>query len=446
MANGKKIEAIPANRDAFQSKWGFILACIGSAVGMGNIWMFPYRVGALGGFAFLIPYFIFVGLIGFIGVIGEMTLGRGTGQGPLGAYRIAMDAKGRGKLGEAIGLIPVIGQLGVGIGYSVVMGWVIRFLIGSATGSAISAPDSGAYFGAIAGPFGSVPWHITAIVVTFTIMAFGIADGIERCNKIMIPLFYALFIILAIRAATLPGAGEGYKYLLRPNWSALGDIRTWVFALGQAFFSLSIGGGGTVVYGSYLKKHADIIGSARNVAIFDTMAAMLAAIVIIPSVFAFNMDPAAGPPLMFITMPMVFKQMPFGQAFMIIFFAAVLFAGLTSLINLFESPVEALQSRFGFSRRKAVLSVAIAATGVSVFIEGLVGEWMDVVTIYIVPLGAICAALLLWWVLGERWARCEAQMGREKTIGKWFEPMGKYLFCGVTILVYILSIFYGGIG
>lgn len=438
--------AASAKRDGFQSKWGFILACIGSAVGMGNIWMFPYRVGAFGGFAFLIPYFIFVALIGFIGVIGEMTFGRGTGQGPLGAFRIAMESKGHPKVGEAIGLIPVIGQLGVGIGYSCVMGWIIRFLVGSVTGSAIKAEDSGAYFGAIAGPFSNIPWHLVAIAVTFIIMALGIAAGIEKANKVMIPLFYVLFIILAIRAATLPGAGEGYKYLFTMKWEFLADPRTWVFALGQAFFSLSIGGGGTVVYGSYLKKDVDIISSARRVAIFDTLAAMLAAIVIIPSVFAFGMDPAAGPPLMFITMPMVFKQMPFGQLFMIIFFVAVLFAGLTSLVNLFESPIEALQSKFKFSRGKAVGTVAAIAVIVGLCIEGIVGEWMDVVSIYVVPLGAICAALLLWWALGKAWARKEAETGKAKPLGKWFEPMGKYLFCGVTILVYILSIFFGGIG
>ncbi len=440
------VDLVPGKRDAFASRWGFILACIGSAVGMGNIWMFPYRVGAFGGAAFLIPYFLMTCLISFVGVIGEMTLGRGTGLGPLGAFRAAMEAKGKPKVGEAIGLIPVVGQLGVAIGYSVVIGWIIRFLVGSITGSAIQAADSGAYFGAIAGPFGSIPWHMIALVFTFVIMALGVSKGIEKLNKIMIPLFFALFVILAIRAISLPGAAAGYQYLFTPKWEFLADPRTWIFALGQSFFSLSIGGGGTVVYGSYLKKDVNIISSARNVAIFDTLAAMLAAIVVIPAVFAFSLDPAAGPPLMFITMPEVFKQMPLGQVFMIIFFVAALFAGLTSLVNLFESSIEALESKFKFSRKKAVICIAIIATAVSIFIEGLVGEWMDIVTVYIVPLGAVASALLLWWVLGDKWAKKELETGREKPVGAWIKPMGKYLFCGVTILVYILSIFYGGIG
>jgi NSS family neurotransmitter:Na+ symporter len=433
-------------RDLFSSRWGFILACIGSAVGMGNIWMFPYRVGSFGGAAYIVAYIIMVIVIGFTGVVGEMTFGRGTGEGPLGAFRKAMETRGNPKLGEAIGLIPVIGQLGVGIGYSVVIAWIIRFLAGSVTGSAYAAEDSGAYFGAIASSFGCIPWHLIALALTFYIMVAGVSKGIERINKFMMPAFFVLFIILAVRALTLPGAGEGVKYLFSPKWDSLLDPRTWVFALGQAFFSLSIGGGGTVVYGSYLSKKENIVKSASLVAIFDTLAALLAALVVIPSVFAFGMDPAAGPPLMFITMPAVFKQMPMGQAFMVIFFIAVLFAGVTSLVNLFESPIEALQSKFKFSRSKAVATIAVIAVAVGIFIEGIVGEWMDIVTIYIVPLGAVCAALLLWWVFGTKWARAEAETGMDKPLGAWFEPMGKYVFCGITIVVYILGVFYGGIG
>lgn len=433
-------------RDNFRSRWGFILACIGSAVGMGNIWMFPYRVGELGGAAFLIAYFVMILVIGYIGVIGEMTLGRGTGEGPLGAFRIALERRGHPRLGETIGLIPVIGQLGVAIGYSVVMAWIIRFLVGSINGSAYNADDGGAYFGAIASNFGCIPWHLIALTVTFCIMVSGISNGIEKINKVMMPAFFILFIVLAVRAVTLPGAGDGVQYLFKPRWDSFCDPRTWVFALGQAFFSLSIGGGGTVVYGSYLGRKENIISSAAYVAVFDTLAAMLAALVIIPSVFAFGMNPAAGPPLMFITMPEVFRMMPAGRLFMILFFIAVLFAGTTSLINLFESPIEALQSKFKLSRGGAVGVVALVAVAVGIFIEGIVGEWMDVVTIYIVPLGAVCAALMLWWALGGRWARAEAERGREAPLGRWFEPLGKYVFCGVTMVVYILGIFYGGIG
>lgn len=435
------------SRDTFNSKIGFIMACIGSAVGMGNIWLFPYRVGQFGGAAFLIPYFIFIVLIGVTGIIGEMSFGRAMGTGPLGAFKKAFERQNK-KYGDLVGLIPVMGSLGIAIGYAVVVGWILRFTVGAITGAVTSAPDSAAYFGQIAGPFGSIGWHFAGLALTFIIMLMGIANGIEKVNKVMMPAFFGLFIILAIKVMTLPGAIDGYKYLFIPKWGFLSDPKTWVYALGQAFFSLSLAGSGTLVYGSYLKKSEDIVGCAKNVAIFDSLAAILAAIVIIPSVFAFGLDPAAGPPLMFITMPNVFKLMPMGQLFAVVFFVAVLFAGITSLINLFEAPIEALQQKFKLTRGLCVAIIAAIGASVGLILENgdTLGTWMDVVSIYIIPLGALLAAIMFFWVCGSRFAREQAQLGREKKIGAWFEPMTKYVFCGLTIIVYILGIFYGGIG
>lgn len=446
MAKSKKNNT-PVTRDTFNSRLGFILACVGSAVGMANIWLFPYRIGQLGGAAFLIPYILFVVIIGFSGVIGEMAFGRAMGTGPLGAFRKAMEQRGK-KYGEWIGLIPVIGSLGIAIGYAVVVGWILRFLAGALSGSLLNTPDSGQYFGAIAGNLGSWPWHIIGLAITFLIMSLGVAKGIEKVNKVMMPAFFILFIILALRVFTLEGAMEGYRYLFIPKWSYLLDPKTWVYALGQAFFSLSLAGSGTVVYGSYLKKDEDVIYAAKNVAIFDTCAGLLAALVIIPAVFAFGLNPAAGPPLMFITMPEVFKQMPLGQLFAIIFFVAVFFAGLTSLINLFETPIEALQEKFKFSRRNAVAAIALVAVCIGLLIENgdVVGIWMDVVSIYVIPLGALLAGFMFFWVCKGNFAREQVQMGRKKPLGKWFEPMTKYVFCGLTVIVYILGILYGGIG
>lgn len=286
------------------------------------------------------------------------------------------------------------------------------------------------------------------LALTFIVMIAGVSNGIEKVNKVLMPAFFGLFFILAIRVATLPGAMEGYKYLFIPRWKFLGDPKTWVYALGQAFFSLSLAGSGTLVYGSYLKKSEDVVESAKYVAIFDTIAAMLAALVIIPSVFAFKMDPAAGPPLMFITMPSVFKQMPMGQLFSIIFFIAVLFAGVTSLMNLFETPIEALQNKFKLSRKTSVAVIALfgAITGIVLEDSNKLGVWMDVISIYVIPLGALLAAIMFYWVCGSKFAKEQVQLGREKELGSWFEPMTRYVFCGLTIIVYILGIFYGGIG
>lgn len=442
-----KNEQTPLGRDTFSDKWGFRLACIGSAVGMGNIWLFPYRLGQFGGAAFLIPYIICVLLLGHTGLIGEMTLGRAMASGTLGAFGKATELRGKGtKLGTALAVIPVLGGMALAIGYSVVVGWILKFLVGSVTGSVIAAESSGAYFGSTASAFGCVGWHLLGLAITFLVMLFGIQKGIEKMNKVMIPLFYALFLILAVRVATLDNALAGYQYLLIPDWSYLIKPETWVYALGQSFFSLSLAGTGTVVYGSYLKKDQDIPKSARTIALFDTLAAILAAFVIMPAVFAYGLDPASGPPLMFITMPEVFKQMPGGSVFMSIFFVAVLFAALTSLVNLFETPVEALQTFFSWSRKKAVAIVAVVGTVIGVLIEGIVSGWMDVCSIYLCPLGALMAGIMLFWVCGSKFAKEEAEQGAEKPLGKWFEPAGKYVFCGVTLLVLILGIVYGGIG
>ncbi len=435
-----------SERDSFNSRIGFVLACIGSAIGMGNIWLFPYRVGQYGGAAFLIPYFIFIAVIGFTGVIGEMSFGRAMGTGPLGAFRKASQMRG-GNWGEWIGMIPVLGSLGIAIGYSVVVGWILRFFAGSVTGSALSG-EAESYFGALASNFGSVPWHIIGLAIVFICMAYGISTGIEKLNKIMIPAFFLLFIIMAVRIFMLENAKDGIIYMLKPNWDILAQPQTWVYALGQAFFSLSLAGSGTIVYGSYLKKTEDVVKSAKNVALFDTLASLLAVFVIIPAVFAFGLNPASGPPLMFITMPKVFQMMPMGRIFAIIFFLAVFCAAVTSLVNLFETPVEALQEKFGLSRKKAVAVIAVIATVVGVCIESgdSVSVWMDIVSIYIIPLGALLAAIMLFWVCGSKFAREQAQMGRQKVIGKWFEPMTKYVFVGLTLFVYIMGIFYNGIG
>lgn len=435
------------SRDQFRTRMGFIVACIGSAVGMGNIWMFPYRTGAFGGAAFLIPYFIFVLVLGFSGVLGEIAFGRVMGTGPTGAFGQAMAMRGK-RGGRLIGLIPVIGSLGIAIGYSVVVGWFLKYLFAAVSGSLSQVEDMGAYFASISGSFGSVGWHMLGLAVTFLIMLFGIADGIERMNKIMMPLFFVFFLILLVRVASLPGAMEGYRYLFIPRWELLGNMKTWVYALGQAFFSLSLAGSGTIVYGSYLKNDVDVVNCARNVAFFDTCAALLAGMVVIPAVFAFGLDVAAGPPLMFITLPAVFNQMPMGRLFALIFFIAVLFAAITSLMNLFETPIEALQEQFKLSRGMAVACVAACAALVGIFIESAdaVSVWMDAVSIYMIPLGALLAAVMFFWVCPKGFAREQVQKGRSKKLGSWFEPVTKYLFVGLTLVVYVLGILFGGIG
>ena len=299
-------------RDSFNNKWGFILACIGSAVGMGNIWMFPTRVSMYGGGSYLIPYFIFVALIGFTGVIGEMSFGRATKSGPVDAFGYACETKNKRKLGEAIGFIPVLGALAMAIGYTVVMGWILKYMIGAFTGKTLAPADTegfAASFGSMASAFGNNVWQIVALVIGIIILMFGVGRGIEKANKIMMPVFFILFAVLGIYVAFQPGAIEGYKYIFRVDPEAFADPKTWIFALGQAFFSLSIAGNGTLIYGSYLSDNEDIPAAAGRVALFDTIAAMLAALVIIPAMATTGAQlNQGGPGLMFIFLPHFLNQ------------------------------------------------------------------------------------------------------------------------------------------
>ena len=438
-------------RDNFTSKTAFIIACVGSAVGMSAIWLFPYRVAELGGAAFLIPYLVCVVVLGLTGVIGEMAFGRAMGCGPMGAFAKALEMRGvkhAQGIGKAIGAIPTLGALGIAIGYSVVLGWFFKYLFAAGTGTLLTQPDMGAYFGALASDFGSVPFHLLALGITFAVMVLGISRGIERLNKIMMPLFFVLFIVMLVRVAMLPGALEGYKYLFIPRWEALANPQTWVFALGQAFFGLSLAGSGTLVYGSYLKKDVDVVSSAKNVVLFSTIAAVLSALIVIPAVFAFGLDPMSGPPLMFIALPQVFQAMPAGAIFCFVFFLAVACAAITSLVNLFETPIEALQQQLNMPRWAAVVVIGVIAFGVGVFIESgdSVSVWMDAVSIYAIPLGALLAAVMFFWVCPKGFAREQAQLGRKKPLGSWFEPATRYVLVGITAVVIVLGIVFGGIG
>lgn len=430
----------------FTSSAGAVLAAVGSAVGMGNIWLFPYRVGQYGGGAFLIPYFLFVALFSYVGLSGEFAFGRLTGTGARGSFDYAMKSRGW-KGGSILGILPLLGVLGIAIGYSVVVGWVLRYAAGSLTGSLLSSqPD--AYFEQLAVSFGSVPWHFLVIAATVAILVLGVAAGIEKISKFMMPAFYVFFLIIAVRVAFLPGAVEGYRYLLEPDWSYLFKFETWVMAMGQAFFSLSINGAGMLIYGSYMKKSENIIRQSVMTALLDTMAALLSGFAILPAVFAFGIAPNSGPSLMFITIPRVFQQMPGGRILALFFFVSVLFAGITSLINMLEAVGESLSKGVKLPRKTAMIVVGCVTFGVSLFLESLpaMGSWLDAVTIYIAPFGAVLAAVMIYWVLGLKAIRAELMEGRTRPLGPAFGFLAKYVYVFLSAAVLVLGIAYGGIG
>ena len=437
-------------RDSFNNKWGFILACIGSAVGMGNIWMFPTRVSMYGGGSYLLPYFLFVALISFTGVIGEMSFGRAARSGPVDAFGYAGETKGHRKAGALLGYIPVLGALAMAIGYTVVMGWILKYMIGAFSGATLAPADAdgfGEKFGQMASSFGNNGWQVAALIIGMIILMFGIGQGIEKANRIMMPVFFILFTILGVYVAFQPGAIEGYRYIFRIDPAVLASPKTWIFALGQAFFSLSVAGNGTLIYGSYLSDEEDIPTAAGRVALFDTLAALLAALVIIPAMATTGAQlNQGGPGLMFIYLPALFKSMPGGCFIAIIFFVAVFSAGLSSLINLYEAPVATIQEKLHLGRKASCGVIAAIALIVSICIQGIVSDWMDVLSIYICPLGAGLAGIMFFWICGKAYVEMQVNKGRKKPFTTLFLPVCKYIYCPVCVLVLILGILLGGIG
>lgn len=256
-----------------------------------------------------------------------------------------------------------------------------------------------------------------------------------------------MFVGLGIYIFTLPGSSAGYKYIFTLNPKGLLDIKLWIYAFGQAFFSLSIAGNGTVIYGSYLSDKENVVSSARNVAVFDTIAALLAAFVIIPGMAAGGAElSSGGPGLMFIYLVNVFNGMPGGKIVGIVFYVCVLFAGMSSLVNLYEAPVATIQEKLKLNRVASVGIIAVAGCVVSLVIQGIVSGWMDAVSIYICPLGAMLAAIMFFWVAGKKFAVDAVNAGADKPIGKWFIPLGKYVLVPLSLVALIAGALLGGIG
>lgn len=439
-------------RDSFSGKRGFILASIGSAVGMGNIWRFPAMVSLWGGMTFIIPYLIFVVLISASGVIGEFALGRAAGAGPSGAFGMCTERRyGNRKIGERIGLIPVIGSLALAIGYTCVVAWIIKYTCMAFSGDMFGMGQDmdviSGTFNDTASAWGANAWVVVAVVATLVIMSLGVSRGIERANNILMPVLFVLLIGLAIYVGTLPGASAGYSYILTIDFDLLANPLVWIFAFGQAFFSLSVAGNGSVIYGSYFKKNESIPSAAFYVALFDTISAFLAAMVIIPAMAAGGAElNEGGPGLMFVYIVNVFNGMAGGQIIGIVFFVSVLFAGMASIVNLYEAPVSFLQERFGAGRVKATVAMLVIGGAVALCIQSIVSPWMDGVSIYVCPLGALLAAVMFFWVAGSDFALENVNEGARRPLGRWFIPLGKYAYCALTLVALVAGALLGGIG
>ncbi|PIE36481.1 sodium-dependent transporter [candidate division KSB3 bacterium] len=432
------------NKSLFKSKWGFLLACVGSAVGMANVWGFPYKLGTNGGGAFLVAYLIFIALFSYVGLAAEYAIGRRAKTGTLGAYQNAWKSGGFEGIGKVIGWLPLAGSLCIAIGYAVILAYVLKGWSASITGSLMTV-DSEAWFKSFAFvDFSVIPFHFVVIVGTLFTLTMG-AESIEKTNKVMMPLFFILFVIMAVRIAFLPHALEGYKFLFFPKWSKLLEPMVWVAAMGQAFFSLSVTGSGMIVYGAYLSDKEDVVGAAKQTGFFDTLAALLAALVMIPACYAYSLDPAAGPGLLFVTLPTILQNMPGGQVFAIILFTAVAFGGISSLQNMLEVVAESLMNRFEGLRQKRVhvlLFLLVLCFGVGVNMNPITkwGPWMDFVSIYIIPIGATIGAVSWFWIAKKEDILSEINRGSSKRYGDTWHRIGRYLYVPAALILCIIAL------
>ena len=435
-----------SNRIKFKSRWGFILACVGSAVGMANVWGFPYKIGSNGGAAFLIPYIIFIVLFSYVGLSTEYAIGRFAGTGTLGAYEKSIQMRfPNSKVLKHIGWLPLIGSLCIALGYAVIIAYVVKALFQSVTGSLMTV-NAGEWFSSFsATDFAVLPYHIVVVVVTLITIFVG-AEAIEKTNKIMMPLFFVLFVVIAVRIAFLPNAISGYGFLIKPDFNYLKDPMTWVWAMGQAFFSLSVTGSGMIVYGSYLDDREDVVDGAKNTAIFDTIAAVVATLVMIPACFAYNIDVNGGPGLLFVTLPNILQDIIGGRLFAILLFLAVTFGGISSLQNMLEAVVESIVYKFPKLPRKYVsVFFGIVLLAIGVFMEPISkwGPWMDLVSIYIIPIGASLGAIVWFWVLKKETLLAEVNRGAKSKIGNLWYNLGRYLYVPFAVLLCIIAIIKG---
>lgn len=345
-------------RDSFGSKFGTLVAMAGSAVGLGNLWRFPYLVGENGGAAFIIVYILLSFLICLPIFVSESVIGRRSQKNAYAAFRDLSN----GSAWRWVGLFTVIIPLIVLSYYSVIGGWSVEYLIKSLTfsftGGSSRAQISTMFSGFVSSTWAPLGVHTVFLLITTVVVMIGIKDGIEKFSKVMMPLLFVIVLTIAIYSVTLPGASAGIDYLFHPDFSKI-DAKACAAALGQAFFSLSLGFGTILTYASYASKSDNIMTQSASTAISDLMFALIAGVAIMPAVFAFGIDPQSGPGLVFETLPYVFGQMPAGGVVAILFFLALLVAALTSSISMLEVAVAYLMEEKKFSRLTACITLFV---------------------------------------------------------------------------------------
>ena len=445
-------------KEGFGSKIGFVFAAAGSAVGLGNIWRFPYLAAKYGGGIFLLIYLILAVTFGFSLMITEIAIGRKTGKSVIGAYK---DVDKRFTfLGPIAAIVPFI----ITPYYCVIGGWVLKYLTVFVVGSGKSVADEGDFFGSFIGSWfqPTLFFVIFALIITLVVI-LGVQKGIEAISKILMPILLVLIVGIAVYTMTIPGALDGLKYYVLPNFKGFTltvFLKTLIAAMGQLFYSMSLAMGIMVTYGSYMRKEDSLEGSVRQIEIFDTAVAFLAGMIIVPAVFAFSGGNAeslnAGPSLMFVTLPNVFKTMKGGQIVGAFFFALVALAALTSAISLLETIVSIICERFKIGR---ILGTVICFT--FVVIVGLTSVfgysiWNEVkifgyqfLDFYdfisnnvIMPVVSLLTCVLIGYFVKTKFVEDEVLYGEKKFGAKGLYKVMILAVCPICMIVILISNFF----
>ncbi len=421
------------SRSHWSGRWAFILVTAGSAIGLGNIWKFPYMTGVNGGSAFVLVYLLCIGLIGLPLFMAETMLGRRGQSNPVGSMQALVAEAGASRGWLAIGFIGITGSMLILSFYSVVAGWILEYFLRSLQGFAGISKESAAsgFTGLLADPARLVFWHSVFMAMSAFVVANGITRGIERANKILMPALFMILVILIVYGIAAADMAGAFRFMFHFDLSAL-KPKVVLSAMGHAFFTLSLGMGAIMVYGSYLGREVSIARTALSVAAADTLIALMAGLAIFSIVFAQGLAPAAGPGLILQTLPLAFSQMPGGQIIGPLFFLLVIFAAWTSAISLVEPSTAYVCERFSLSRSRAVwlvsltvwlLGVAVALSfnhwqGFKLFGLGLFDLLDNLTTNFMMPTAGFLIAIFAGWIMRRRDVAEEISL-TERQFGFW---------------------------
>jgi len=434
----------------WSSRWAFIMAATGSAVGLGNIWRFPYITGEYGGGAFVLMYLGCVLLVGIPIMMAEVMLGRRGRQSPINTMAALSKEEGLNPAWRYLGWMGVVAGFMILSFYSVVAGWTLEYIFQAGSGSFLTATDSeiGEIFDSLLRDPGQLlAMHTLFMALTVIVVAMGVRSGLERAVKILMPALFILLLIMVGYAMSTDGFQEGLYYLFYPDWSKLSG-EGFLVALGQAFFSLSLGMGAIMVYGSYLPEDTSIGHTVVYIALADTLVAIMAGLAIFPLVFAYGLDPGEGSGLIFVTLPIAFGQMPYGQIFGTGFFILLLFAAWTSSISLLEPAVAWLVENRGIARAKSAAIAGLIAWTLGIGSVLSFNLWQDykifdktyfdimdyVTSNILLPLGGILIAIFTAWLMSRKTVVAELGLGEGFVFQVWFFVVRFVAPIGVVVI------------